>query len=252
MTPLIGITTYDRGEVATQSPAYDQHFCTPAPYVDAVRRAGGAAVLLPVGETDIQVWLSRLDGIVFTGGADLDPRLYGGRLDHPLVGPHYPQRDGSDMAFARAALALGHLPLLFVCRGMQMLNLLQGGTLHEHIADLGQGDIHRGEAGQLWVRQPVAVHEGSLLHRAVGKTEITTISGHHQGVKALGGGLRVSSVAADGIVEAIECEGHPFALGVQWHPEISAATDPDQQRIFEALIAAARGLRAVAQEDAAL
>lgn len=246
MTPLIGITTYGRAEKSVDNPAFDAHFCTPALYVDAVRRAGGAAVLLPTGEPDMGAWLARLDGIVFTGGADLDPGLYGGRRDHPLVGPHYPDRDRFDLAFARAALAAGVIPLLFICRGMQLLNLLQGGTLHLHLADLGQGDIHRGEGGAFWTRQPVEVHAGTLLHRAVGKPRIVTMSGHHQGVDRLGEGLRVSSVAEDGIVEAVEYAGHPFALGVQWHPEASAAEDPDQQRLFDSFVAAARG-RSVAR-----
>ncbi len=238
MKPLIGITTYGAGEKTVINPAFDVHFATPALYVDAIRRAGGAAALLPTGEDDIDPWLSTLDGVVMSGGADICPSRYDGDTTHPSVGPVCPARDRAEIALTRALLKHGKIPVLFVCRGMQILNVTQGGTLHEHITDLGKGDIHRDEVAY-WAKQPVELDEHSVLARAAGQNRVTTMSGHHQGVKTVGKGLRVLAKAEDGIVEAMEVEGHSFALAVQWHPEASAAEDQSQQNIFDAFIAAA-------------
>ncbi|MGI2033868.1 gamma-glutamyl-gamma-aminobutyrate hydrolase family protein [Rhizobium panacihumi] len=237
--PIIGITTYDRDEKIVDTTWYREHFCSPAFYVDAVRRAGGIPVLLPVCEEKVDDLLLRLDGLIVTGGADIDPSTYGGAQDHPRVGPCYPRRDKADMALAKAALQMPELPILFVCRGMQLLNVVQGGTLHPHIHDLGKGNIHQDE-NAFWIAQPVTVFQNTLLHSIVQKSSVTTMSGHHQGINELGRDLKVNAIADDGIVEAIEFTAHPFALGVQWHPEYSAETDYDQQSLFDALVEAAR------------
>lgn len=240
MKPLIGITTYGRHEKKVINPAFDHHFATPVQYVDAIRRAGGAAVLLPPGEEDIDSWLSILDGVVLSGGADICPKAYGGNPEHPELGPVHPDRDTAEIALTHALLRHGAMPVLFICRGLQILNVALQGTLHEHIEDLGKGDIHRCPA-EFWAKQPVSVDADTSLSRSVGQKSIVTMSGHHQGLKRLAEGLRVIATAEDGIIEAVEVEGHPFALAVQWHPEASAGSDPDQQRIFDALIGAASG-----------
>ena len=244
MNPLIGITTYDRDEKPVINEAFDTHFASPALYTDAVRRAGGVPVLLPTGETDPAAWLSKLDGIILTGGADLNPSLYGGSETHPALGPIHDTRDQSELDLTQAILDHGTLPALFICRGIQVLNIAMGGTLHEDLDDTGTGHLHKSDE-TYWVHQPVTITADSQLGRILNKPTITTMSGHHQGIKTVGRGLTVAASAEDGITEAVEVEGHPFALGVQWHPEASAATDPDQQAIFDAFVAAARGSRTI-------
>ncbi len=238
MKPLIGVTTYGAGEKTVINPAFDHHFATPTLYVDAIRRAGGSAVLLPTGESDIQSWLSVLDGIVLSGGADICPSRYGGDTSHTELGPVCLDRDSAEIKITHALLEHGNLPVLFICRGIQILNVALGGTLHEHIEDLGKGDIHRCPENY-WEKQPVDLDAQTTLARAMGQRTVTTMSGHHQGIKTLGKGLRVLARAKDDIIEAVEVEGHPFALAVQWHPEASAAEDPTQQNLFNALIVAA-------------
>lgn len=236
MLPLIGITTYGRGEKTVANVAFADHYCTPALYVDAVRRAGATAVLLPTEEPHPARLLAALDGIVFSGGADIEPNEYGGNPAHPKLGGTHSQRDKAELTLMRAALRDNDIPLLFICRGMQLLNVAQGGTLHEDIEDLGNGDIHRCKT-DFWAKQPVEVVEGTRLHSAVRKPSVLTMSGHHQGVRELGADLTVSALAEDGIIEAIEHNTHPFAVGVQWHPEASAASDADQQKLFDAFVA---------------
>lgn len=236
MLPLIGITTYGRGEKNVANIAFADHYCTPALYVDAIRRAGGAAVLLPTEGPQPARLLVALDGIVFSGGADIEPNEYGGNPAHPKLGDTHSQRDKAELTLMRAALRENDIPLLFICRGMQLLNVAQGGTLHEDIEDLGNGDIHRCKT-DFWARQPVEVVAGTRLHAAVQKHSVLTMSGHHQGIRELGTDLTVSARAQDGIIEAIEHDTHPFAVGVQWHPEASAASDTDQQRLFDAFVA---------------
>lgn len=238
MLPLIGITTYGRGEKNVSNIAFADHFCTPALYVDAIRRAGGTAVLLPTEEPHPARLLAALDGIVFSGGADIEPSEYGGNAEHPQLGDTHSQRDKAELTLMRAALRDNGIPLLFICRGMQLLNVAQGGTLYEHIEDLGNGDIHRCKTN-FWARQPVEVVAGSRLHAAIQKSSVLTMSGHHQGLREVGANLTVSAVAEDGIIEAVEHDTHPFAIGVQWRPEASAASDADQQRLFDAFVAVA-------------
>ena len=119
-----------------------------------------------------------------------------------------------------------------------MLNVAAGGTLYEHIPDIRDEDIHRDEAG-LWAMQDVKVEADSLIADVMGVTSLRTSSGHHQAVKALGGGMRVVAVADDGIIEAVEMPGHPWLIAVQWHPEVTAEQDASQQAIFDALVARA-------------
>ncbi len=235
--PVIGITSGGRSEEYIQSRHYREFYSTPAPYVDAVRRAGGAALLIPPGEAWEDV-LPLLDGVVVTGGTDIDPAEYGGDRGNGHILPADIERDASELSLVRHLLEERERPLLCICRGLQVLNVAAGGTLHEHIPDIQDEDIHRDEAG-LWAMQEVHVEADSLIAEVMGATRLRTSSGHHQAIKALGDGLRVVAAAADGIIEAVEMSGHPWLAAVQWHPEVTAAEDSSQQALFDALVAKA-------------
>ena len=237
MKPLIGICTYGPSEIRTDSKHYEHHYAVPTEYVAAVRRAGGATALLSPGEDTVDRWLVAFDGVIISGGTDVDPRLYGGDADDPRILAVDHTRDDMEMTLGRAVLAAG-IPTLFVCRGLQVLNVLFGGTLHPHLPDLGKGDIHRNEDG-LWTNHAVHVESGSLLATAMGASEASTTSGHHQAVDRLGEALEIVAVAPDGVVEGLEVPGHRWAVAVQWHPEVTAAEDATQQGIFDALVRAA-------------
>ena len=240
--PVIGITTGGRNEGYIQSRHYDAFYSTPALYVDAVRRAGAIAVLLPPGGEAWDEILPLLDGLVVTGGTDIDPAEYDGDSDNVHLHPVDGERDRSELTLVRRLLEDQEKPVLCICRGLQVLNVVAGGSLHEHIPDIHDDDIHRDEAG-LWAMQDVEVDGGSLLAEVMGTTSLRTSSGHHQAVKEIGAGLRVVAVAEDGIIEALEMPGHPWLVAVQWHPEVTAEQDPTQQAVFDALVIQAATLR---------
>ncbi len=242
--PVIGITSGGRSEGYIKSRHYDEFYSTPVPYVDAVRRAGGLPLMLAPGP-DWADLLALVDGVVVTGGTDIDASEYGGDLHNPHLLPADRERDLAELALARQMLADQDKPLLCICRGLQVLNVAAGGSLYEHIPDIRERDIHRDEAG-LWAMQQVNVAPDSLIADVMGLTTLHTSSGHHQAVKEVGAGLRVVARADDGIIEALESASHPWLIAVQWHPEVTAAQDPSQQALFDALVARAaegRGLR---------
>ncbi len=234
MQPVIGITTYDRAERPSPTEHYAAHYSVPTEYVDAVRRAGGVAVLLPPGEENWTRWMDIVDGVVIAGGTDISPERYGGNSDHPLVSAKSVARDESELALA-TALVNSEIPSLFVCRGMQVLNVALGGTLHAHLPDVIDDDIHRDEDG-FWTTHVVDVTVNSRLANAMRTEQVTTYSGHHQALDRLSEALTITAVAPDGIIEAVEVQDHPWLVAVQWHPEVSAAIDPTQQALFDALI----------------
>ncbi len=236
--PVIGILSYGRNDVAVDNFLYDEYYASPAQYIDAVRRAGGMAVILPQGESDLRGWLTLVDGFVFTGGTDIDPALYGGNLAHPNLLKVSTERDSTEMGLIKAVLDDGTIPALFICRGMQLLNVALGGDLHMHLPDVKDPDIHRGPDGG-WTVQPVDVDTSSKVFAVMQSDHVKTYSGHHQAVNTVAAGLTVAATAPDGIVEALEIASHPFCLAVQWHPEVSAAQDASQQNLFDGLIAAA-------------
>ena len=240
--PFIGITTGGRSEGYIKSRHYEEFYSLPAPYVDAVRRAGGIPLLIAPGESEWGEILPLLDGVIITGGTDIDPVEYGGDRRNPHLLPADRERDRSELGLARRLLVEGETPLLCICRGLQVLNVAAGGTLHEHIPDIRDDDIHRNEAG-LWAMQEVHVESDSLIAEVMELTTLRTSSGHHQAVKELAPGLRVVASAADGIIEALEKPGHPWLIAVQWHPEVTAGQDPSQQALFDALAQKAREAR---------
>ena len=209
-------------------------------YVDAVRRSGGRPVLLPPGGDDEEAGatVAGLDGLVVSGGPDIDPVRYGAAR-HPETQSPVTLRDAWELAVTSQALRLG-VPLLAICRGMQVLNVVRGGTLHQHVPDLIGHDRHTGPKTGFG-RHSVQVAEGSLLSGIQPSGEFFDVpTHHHQAVDLLGDGLVAVAWEEDGLIEAVEA-GHTelgglsgFVLGVQWHPE--QGTDP---ALFAALIAAA-------------
>ncbi|MEO5839243.1 MAG: gamma-glutamyl-gamma-aminobutyrate hydrolase family protein [Acidimicrobiales bacterium] len=209
-----------------------------ARYTSAVERAGGQPVVVPPfaeGDDDAMLTrarliLSRVDALVMVGGPDVDPALYG-------ADPH-PQTDGVDrrhdlfeLALLGAAIA-DDVPVLAICRGMQVLNVVLGGTLVQHLPDLPSIGAHRK------VHHEVHLASGSLVADAIGATEVCGHSVHHQAVDRLGDGLRITGRAPDGTIEAVELE-RGWVVGTQWHPEDTAAVDAHQSALFEALVAQA-------------
>jgi putative glutamine amidotransferase len=208
----------------------------PMSYAHAIQRAGGIAVVLVPDEAttgDPDEVLDRVDGLVLAGGRDLDPGAYGAAA-HPQTSPPDPLRDAFELALTTRALARD-LPVLGICRGMQVLNVARGGTLHQHLPDLVGHEEHRLVQGTFGDHD-VRLEDGSLAARAAGGPLVATKSHHHQGVDRVGDGLRVTGWSApDGSIEAIEADGERFALGVQWHPEADEASV-----LIAALVAEAR------------
>lgn len=177
------------------------------------------------------------DGLLIPGGDDVDPKLYGQEKSEQC-GPQNPLRDRLDPALLKAFLPTGK-PVLGVCRGLQMLNVHLGGTLHQDIKEL-QGLCHQGSVWQAKPSHDVALQEQSKLRAILDKDKLTVNSIHHQAADALGQGLQVAARSRDGIVEAIELEGHPFCLAVQWHPEILFRKCPESRAILQAFVDACR------------
>ncbi len=243
MKPLIGISVYGLSEYRVESNHYEHHYLIPDEYVAAVRRAGGVPILLPPGEESVERWLDIVDGVIMAGGTDLSPALYGSDIGDKRVFPVDAPRDATELTLTRALLA-ADIPTLYVCRGLQMLNVVCGGSLHPHLPDAGLAvgaDIHRDDVG-LWTTHEVAVVSGSRLARAMGTTAAKAVSGHHQGVDRVGTGLDVVAVAPDGVIEGLEASEQRWAVAVQWHPELTASEDPIQQSIFDALIQASTSI----------
>ncbi len=231
--PSIALTTYPANEAGAVE--------LPEPYVDAVRRGGGRALLVPPGECDPAGLLDEVDGIVLCGGGDLDPGCYGGE-PHDTIYNLDETRDRSELALAAAALERG-LPTLAICRGQQVVNTALGGTLHIHLPDVvGEETLHRAPPREP-IPHDVRVEPGSLLAKVIGADVVTPMSWHHQAIDRLGDGLRTVAWAPDGTIEAIEHEEHPWLVAVQWHPELTAAGDRTQQRLFDALVSAAGSIR---------
>ena len=222
--PLIGVTTYR--EQARWGTWDSAAVLLPASYADAVRAAGGEPVLLPTGATSGDV-VGRLDGLVVAGGADVDPARYGAPPD-PALGPLRPDRDGDEATLLTAAFDRS-LPVLAVCRGMQLMNVVLGGDLVQHLPDVVGTDVHDPGPGAFHDRD-VRVSPGSRLHDVVGGS-VRARCHHHQAVRRLADALVETAWAQDGTIEAVERPGATFCLGVQWHPE----EDVDR-RLFEALV----------------
>ncbi|MGE3314070.1 MAG: gamma-glutamyl-gamma-aminobutyrate hydrolase family protein [Planctomycetaceae bacterium] len=230
MTPLIGITTYGRDE--------DNRFRVPGDYVDAVRRAGGVPVLIPPGGHGLEFALARVDGLILAGGGDINPQHYGGTM-HETIYSVDAERDASEMILARAVVESG-MPTFGICRGLQLINVALGGTLHEHLPDVvGESVLHRLPPREA-TEHAVRVKSGSKLGDVLLDLEFTAASWHHQAVRDVAPGLNVVAHAPDGTIEALEKTDHPWLIAVQWHPELTAAVSATQQRLFDAFVAATK------------
>ncbi|HEY3687434.1 MAG TPA: gamma-glutamyl-gamma-aminobutyrate hydrolase family protein [Streptosporangiaceae bacterium] len=225
--PVIGLTSYV--EPARWGLWDTTANLLPYDYVRSLTEAGARPVILPPVD-GAETLIDRLDGLVLVGGGDVDPARYGAERD-PRTDPPRAFRDHTELALADAALTAG-LPTLGVCRGLQVVNVLRGGTLHQHLPDLVGHDGHSPTPGTFG-RHRVTIAPGSRLAKIVDGEAASVPTHHHQAVDRLGDGLVPVAWSDDGIVEAAELDGHPFALAVQWHPE--AGTDPS---LFRALVAA--------------
>lgn len=236
MTPVIGLTP--ALEQARWGPWEAAAHVLSRSYSDHVQRAGGIAVLLPPdprASEDPEPWLDLVDGLIITGGADVDPDAYGAE-PHPETKGTVPERDTFEIALARGAMERD-LPLLGVCRGMQVMNVARGGTLIQHLPDDMGHEDHRRVMGSFDnADHDVRLADGSLARRVAGEAIHSTKSHHHQGVDRIGDGLEVTGWATiDDLPETIEDPACAFALGVQWHPEAD-----DGSRMIAALVEEAR------------
>jgi putative glutamine amidotransferase len=227
MRPLIGISTYR--EQARWGFWDVPAVLLPASYADAVSIAGGEPVLLPTGSVTADV-VARLDGLVLAGGADVDPARYGEEPgEHTTV--TRPDRDASEVAVLQAALDRD-LPLLAICRGMQLLNVVLGGTLLQHLPAVAGTEPHQLGLG-LYAERKVRTAPGTALDALIGPTA-TVNCHHHQALDRIASALTPSAWADDGVVEGVEADGRRFCLAVQWHPETS-----EDRRLFSGLVASA-------------
>jgi putative glutamine amidotransferase len=233
--PLIGVST----SITIGKPP-ERAYLNSA-YVAAVQQAGGVPVLLaPQHDARAQaVLLGRIDGVLLTGGGDVDPMRFG-EATHPTVTDVSADRDALEIALVEGALERG-LPLLAICRGIQVLNVALGGSLHQDVASSpGTPIAHSQKAPRHEPTHAVKIEAGSRLLDVIGAHDLDVNSMHHQAIKDLGRGLRAVAFSPDALIEAAELEDvSRFVLGVQWHPEELAPHQPAAQRLFAALIAAA-------------
>ena len=209
-------------------------------YITAIQKAGGIPVMIPVGLNthSLNTLLDRVDGLLFTGGGDIDPQRFDGE-SHPRVYGISPERDALEFFLIEAAMASGK-PLLAICRGIQVLNVAFGGSLYTHIQDQIEQSLKH-DWFPKFPRDKLA-HTVSLvceskLQTIFGDSDIRVNSLHHQGISRVGQGLKATAFAPDGLVEGLEVEGAEFALGVQWHPEC-LPEDAGMEKLFKTFVAA--------------
>lgn len=235
--PVIGLTTYL--EQAKQGVWDVRAAFLPQQYFDAVSASGGIAVLLPPQpepDAAAPAVLDGLDGLILTGGLDVQPELYGAQR-HPLTDPARPDRDAWELALFRGAEER-RIPVLAICRGLQLVNVARGGTLHQHLPEALGTERYR-IGGGVFATNEVTVDGGSRLAGMVGAGALDVHSYHHQGIDRLGEGLVVSARTDDGLVQAFEAEGDQYLVGVQWHPEENI----EDRRLFAGLVGEASAYR---------
>jgi gamma-glutamyl-gamma-aminobutyrate hydrolase PuuD len=232
MRPLIGITSYS--EKIRWGVWEEEAALIPLSYVRAVEHAGGRPLVVPPSEEGLEETLEALDGVILSGGGDLDPMLYGAEA-HPATDSARPGRDHAELRLLEAALQRD-MPVLAVCRGSQLLNVALGGDLVQHLPDQLGHERHKHEPGQ-FSDHDVRVDPSSRVGGLLG-AHAPVKSHHHQGYGRIGDGLREAAWADDGTVEALEDPGRRFAVGVLWHPE-----EGEDFALFKALVEEARAYR---------
>ena len=230
--PLIGLTT-----TRMPNPSGRPAFGTNVPYTRAVSNAGGLPVLIPLelSSDDLDALLPRLDGILFTGGYDIDPQEYGGQL-HPKVENIDHTRDKNETHLVQAVVEAGK-PFLGICRGLQVINVALGGSLYEHLPDQLPGEVHHDNHGhpRNFLAHSVSVESNSQLANILLSNQAQVNSLHHQGVRRPAHELLPTAYSPDGLVEAFELPGDSFGLAVQWHPEELQGHE-SMRRLFQAFI----------------
>lgn len=225
--PIIGLTVY--------GPQGDKGFNIPQEYVQGIVNGGGIPMLLPpVGAEFVARWLHQVDGLVLAGGGDIDPSHYGNN-GHETIYNLDQDRDQTEMALARLALQR-RVPTLAICRGMQVVNVALGGTLHPHLPDIYGEQVEHRVAPRDPVDHGVGIEPGSRLAAIMGTSKVHTSSWHHQSVDRLGAGLKAVAWADDGCIEALELDHNDRFIAVQWHPEHSIDQDPTQLALFRELV----------------
>jgi putative glutamine amidotransferase len=243
--PTIGIPTQTLHAIDGIPPALPPSWVMNQRYYQVVAAAGGVPWMVPLLARDretLRLIYERLDGIMLAGGVDVDPTCFGA-APHPALGNVDPDRDAVELELVRWALD-DDKPLLGLCRGLQVINLALGGTLHQDLAaECPRAIKHDYLPTQGWERDhlahPVQVEPGSRLAALLPASQLLVNSMHHQGIKRLGDNLIAAAHAPDGLIEAIEAPGPGFVLGVQWHPESLEQRVPNTRRLFQAFVAAA-------------
>jgi putative glutamine amidotransferase len=230
--PIIGIGS----DVLRQKGERDRAFAFTT-YVESLRQAGAVPVVIPPQPENAEAIVDSLDGILLAGGDDCDPTAYG-EPAHPTVEPMDPRRQNNDLTLARLARER-RIPTLGICLGVQVMNVAAGGTLIQDIASELRTDIDHASEPSDRHRHDVLIEDNTRLSEILGDQELNVNSSHHQAIRHVGEGLRVTALAPDGIIEALEDPSHPFYVGVQWHPEDMPA-DKSAQSIFGAFVDAAR------------
>lgn len=247
MKPIIGICanySYDEevGILTNLGLPKQEWQLLAADYTKAVEDAGGCPVILPVVNALDSIWpmVEKLDGIIFTGGSDIDPKYYN-EAPQKGLGDIVPDRDRHEINLCRRILAETEIPVLGICRGIQLINVSLGGTLYQDLAHDWKGHHHAlSNYPKHSPSHKVHLHDNSWLAVLAGVTELHTNSFHHQAVKDLGKGLKTVIKAEDGMVEGVEMEGGRFVAAVQWHPEMMCPSDLDSVRLFKNFVEIAK------------
>lgn len=228
--PLIGITTYNTKNPYGRDIAAVQHT-----YIRAVVQAGGVPILIPaiLPEDELNELYTHLGGILFSGGGDISLKYFDGE-EHPSIHEVDEARDITEISLLRQSVQY-EKPFLAICRGMQVMNVALGGTLHTHIPDQIPNSLKHNNEEFTLLSHPVNIDEESRMAEIFGETLLQVNSLHHQGLKDIASNLRIVGHAPDGVIEAVEIPDHPYAIGVQWHPEW--LTDQAvMQRLFKSFV----------------
>lgn len=249
--PLIGVTTSEvrRAETVMPTPEGEpprHEMALGLTYLRGLEAAGALAVVMPPANPDlIESLLDRVDGICLSGGPDLDPESYGAKPD-PELGPTEPDLDRFELALARRADSR-EMPVLAICRGTQALNVVRGGSLHQHLPAISTEISHRQSEPGNQATHPIEIEPGSKLETILGTNAIEVNSFHHQAIDRLGEGLLVSAIAPDQMIEAIEDPTRDFLIGVQWHAE-TLLERPYESALFRSFVEACKGERSALRQ----